>query len=235
VSGLFVTGTDTGVGKTVVAAAICAALRGAGTRVVPFKPVVTGCDETPDLDWPPDHVLLGRAGGVDPDGVAPARFGPSVSPHLAQELAGAPLHPVELAAAAHDAGAHAEALVVEGVGGLLVPLTDDSTVRDLAVELDLPLVVAARPGLGTINHTLLTLEAARAAGLRIAAVVMTPWPEEPSAMERSNRETIARLGRVEVETLAPLPRGDVDLLAAAGARLPLTRWLAPPRRVRAVA
>ena len=92
-------------------------------------------------------------------------------------------------------------MIAEGVGGLLVPLAPDYLVRDLARDLGLPLVIAARPGLGTINHTLLTLEAARAAGLRVAGVVMTPWPEQPSAMEDANRETIARLGDVEVATL----------------------------------
>jgi dethiobiotin synthetase len=235
VKGVFVTGTDTGAGKTVVSAAICAALRERGTRVVPFKPVLTGEDEIPDHAWPPDHVMLGRAAGVPADEVSPARFGPPVSPHLAQELAGAPLHPVELVAAAREAGARAEAIVVEGVGGLLVPLTAETSVRDFAAELDLPLVVAARPGLGTISHTLLTLEAARAAGLRVAGVVLTPWPDEPSVMERSNRETIARLAEVDVATLAALPRADPALLARAGARLPLASWIGEPRDVRAAA
>ena len=77
-------------------------------------------------------------------------------------------------------------------------------VRDLAADLGYPLVVAASPGLGTINHTLLTIESARAAGLEVAAVVLTPWPEEPTAIELSNRETIAALGEVEVQTLPPL-------------------------------
>ncbi len=79
--------------------------------------------------------------------------------------------------------------------------------RDLAVDLGLPLVVAASPGLGTINHTLLTLEAARAAGLEVTAVVLTPWPDEPEQIERSNRETIAALGDVQVEAL---PHLDLD-------------------------
>ena len=116
-------------------------------------------------------------------------------------------------------------LVAEGVGGLLVPLTAEASVRDLAVQLRLPLVVAARPGLGTISHTLLTLEAARAAGLAVAAVVLTPWPAAPSAMEESNRATIARLGRVEVATLALLADGSPASLAAGGATLPVAGWL----------
>jgi uncharacterized protein (TIGR02611 family) len=78
----------------------------------------------------------------------------------------------------------------------MVPLTPGYLVRDLAVDLALPLVIASRPGLGTINHTLLTIEAARAAGLRVAGVVMTPWRAEPEPIERSNRATVERLGAV---------------------------------------
>ena len=96
------------------------------------------------------------------------RFGPPVSPHLAAELAGAALEPGGARGRGARAAAAADVVVVEGVGGLLVPLTLGYSVRDLAVDLGLPVVVAARPGLGTINHTLLTLEAARAAGLRRA-------------------------------------------------------------------
>ena len=223
--GLFVTATDTGVGKTVVAAAILAALRARGESVAAFKPVLTGTDEPVDPDWPPDDVVLAAAAGADPAAVAQARYGPPVSPHLAAELAGQPVDPAALRAAMAERAAGADALVVEGVGGLLVPLTRDYAVRDLARDAGLPLVVAARPGLGTINHTLLTLESARAAGLNVAGVVMTPWPADPTAMEDDNRTTIAALGAVEVATLPTLPRADPALLAQAGAALPLDRWL----------
>ena len=125
-------------------------------------------------------------------------------------------------ALARAAANGADVLVAEGVGGLLVPLTPGYLVRDLAVDLALPVVVAARPGLGTINHTLLTVEAARAGGLEVAGVVMTPWPAEPAAIESSNRSTVERLGRVPVHGLALTdPAG----LAAAGASLPLGDWL----------
>jgi dethiobiotin synthetase len=116
-------------------------------------------------------------------------------------------------------------VIVEGAGGLLSPLALDYTVCDLAVALGLPLVIAARAALGTINHTLLTLRAARAAGLTVQAVVLTPWPAEPSALEASNRETIARMGEVEVFGLPPLPGPDPLELARAGAALPWRRWL----------
>lgn len=222
--GCFVTGTDTGVGKTVVAAALVAALRARGGSVAAFKPVVTGVDEPPDRDWPHDHVLLARAAGATPEQVSPFTFGPAVSPHLAGALAGRPLDPAELRAAFQAAAAPAEIVVAEGVGGLLVPLADDYLVRDFARDAGLPLVIAARPGLGTINHTLLTIAAARAAGLTVAGVAITPWPAAPSAIEADNRATIARLGDVDVATLPSLPRADVALLAAAGATLPLDRW-----------
>jgi dethiobiotin synthetase len=195
--GIFVTGTDTGVGKTVVAASIVTTLRARGEHVRAFKPVVTGTDE-PDPDWPADHELLAAAAGMDADDVTPLTFGPAVSPHLAAELAGARVEPAELVAHARGLG---EPLVAEGVGGLLVPLTSGYSVRDLAVDLELPVAIAARPGLGTISHTLLTIEAARAAGLAVRCVVLTPWPDEPSAMERSNRATIEQLGGVPVHTL----------------------------------
>jgi len=97
-------------------------------------------------------------------------------------------------------------------------------VRDFALDLGWPLVIAARPGLGTINHSLLTVEAARAAGLDVRAVVLTPWPQRPSAMQRSNAEAIRQLGRVEV---AALPEVGIEVaqLALAGATLPYERWL----------
>jgi dethiobiotin synthetase len=217
--GVFVTGTDTEVGKSIVAVSICAVLAAAGEPVAAFKPAVTGLDEDPG-EFGRDHELLASAAsaGQTPEEVAPYRFGPAVSPHLAAELAGITIEPADLVRAArtHDL------LVCEGVGGLLVPITAGYLVRDLAVDLALPVVIAGRPGLGTINHTLLTVEAARAAGLRVAGVVLTPWPAEPTAMERSNRATIERLGRVPV---SGLPFTTPEALAEAGAPLPVEAWL----------
>ena len=221
----FVTGTDTGVGKTVLAASIVAALRAAGEAVRPLKPVLSGLDEPSDPVWPPDHELLARAGGVDPDAVALIRYGPPVSPHLAAELAGRPIDPGVLRGQIQTLANGHGTVIVEGVGGLLVPLAPGYDVRRLARELELRLIIAARAGLGTINHTLLTLEAARSAQLDVASIVLTPWPEHPSVVERSNRETIARLGDVPVATLPPVSQPTPEELAAAGATLPLTDWL----------
>jgi dethiobiotin synthetase len=205
VRGFFVTGTGTEVGKTVVAAVLARSLVVEGTRVAVFKPAVTGLDDAGE----PDHALLRRAAGSTQadEEIAPYRYGPPVSPHLGAELAGDQVDPARLRAGARDASGRADVLVVEGVGGLLVPLTLGYLVRDFARDLGLPIVIASKPGLGTINHTLLTIEAVRAVGLEVALVVLTPWPGDPSVVQRSNRAAIERLGAVRVE---PLPELDLD-------------------------
>ncbi len=175
--------------------------------------------------------------GQTPEQVAPYRFGPPVSPHYAAQLAGTSIEPAALVEAAREAAA-AGLLVCEGVGGLMVPLTPGYLVRDLALDLGLPVVIAARTGLGTISHTLLTVEAARTAGLTVAGVVMTPWPARPDPIEVSNLDTVTRLGGVQV---SGLPNTTPERLADAGAGPPagrlalrrlskLGRW--PPRTTR---
>jgi dethiobiotin synthetase len=252
VRGLFVTGTDTGVGKTIVSAALLAAMAAEGEQVSAYKPVLTGLEDhsatAPAGTWPPDHELLALAAGMAPEQVAPLRYRSAASPHLAAELEGERIDPGRLLAglpithraktmstvpgkaaqtgATMPAGGREEAtIVVEGVGGLLVPIDSDYTVRELAMALGLPLLIVARPSLGTINHTLLTLQAARAAGLRVLAVVLTPWPARPSRLERSNRESITRLGAVEVEGLGPVGGPSTRELARAGTMLPWRRWI----------
>jgi dethiobiotin synthetase len=208
--GEFVTGTGTEVGKSVVAAVLARTALAAGSRVAVFKPAVSGLDDYPARPelWEcaaelPDHALLRLAAGSaqDDDEVAPYRYGPPVSPHLAAELAGEPIDPDLLRSAALAAGEGSDVLVCEGVGGFLVPLTADYLVRDLARDLGMPVTIVASAGLGTINHTLLTVEAVRNAGLEVGRVVLNLWPEAPSLLEVSNRETIAKLGSVPVEML----------------------------------
>lgn len=200
--GVFVTGTSTEVGKTVVAAVVARTLAGEGKRVAVFKPAVTGLEEEGETD----HELLRRASGAQQsdEEIAPYRYQPPASPHLAAALAGEEIDPERLRQAARDAAEDADAIVCEGVGGLLVPLTPTYLVRDLAVDLGYPLVIVATPGLGTINHTLLTLESARTAGLEVAAVILNPWPDQPTQIERDNRATVGALGEVQVETLSQL-------------------------------
>jgi dethiobiotin synthetase len=205
-AGFFVTGTGTGVGKTVAAVLMAGTLVSEGFTVAVFKPAVTGLDEPGE----PDHVLLRRAAESDQsdDEIAPYRYGPAASPHLAAAQAGEEIDPERLRRAAAAAAASADTLVCEGVGGLLVPLSPRYLVRDFARDLALPLLIAASPGLGTINHTLLTIEAARNSGLIVKGVILGPWPEEPGTVETSNRETIEALGQVDVQTLPHLDLSD---------------------------
>lgn len=222
--GLFVTGTGTGVGKSVVAAAIIAALTARGKKVAAFKPAVSGLDElTPG--WPPDHELLAAATGwQSPEDVSPFTFGPPVSPHLAARDAGVSITIDALLKAYEVSSAGADLVICEGVGGLMVPLADDPelSVLDFAKMIALPAVVATHPGLGTISDTRLTVDRLQAEGIPVAAVAISGWPEDPSAIELSNLETLARLLRVDVATL---PITSPARLAEDAAELPIERWL----------
>jgi dethiobiotin synthetase len=228
VRGVFVTGTGTGVGKTVVAAVIARELAARGERVAVFKPAVTGLAE----EGEPDHLILRRAAGSrqSEDEIALYRYRPPVSPHLAAEQSGEAIEPARLLEAARRAASDTEAVVCEGVGGLMVPLTPGYLVRDLARELGLPLVIAAAPGLGTINHTLLTLEAARAFALEVATVVFTPWPQGPDPVSASNRQIVEELGRVRTAVLPALDPAEPESWPLLGAQ----SWLmdAPAARPR---
>ena len=111
---------------------------------------------------------------------------------------------------ASAAAAGVDAIVCEGAGGLLVPLSPTWTMRACAVELGYPLVIVSPPGLGSINHTLLTVESARSVGLKVAAIVLNRWPAEPTPIEADNRETIAAMSGVEVLTLPKLDLEHAD-------------------------
>lgn len=222
--GVFVTGTGTGVGKSVVSAAIVHQLAATGQRVAAFKPVVTGLDE-PDATWPMDHELLAAATGwQDAAGVTPYTFGPAVSPHLAARKAGVSIEPEHLIAAFADLAESADCVVCEGVGGMLVPLVEAPaySVLDLMLALDLPVVVAAHPDLGTISDTRLTVDRARSEGLHLSAVVLSRWPTEPTEIQHSNRETLERLLELPVATLGLT---SPESLAGAAADLPAADWI----------
>lgn len=190
-SSVFVTGTDTGVGKTFVSAVLCRARAGS----VYVKPVQSGSADGDD-----DAADVGALAGV-PTFVGPV-IGPSLAPGVAARLAGEELREPELVAVVARARAeHPDRpLVVEGAGGLLVELTSDGrTCADLAAVLELPVVVVVRPGLGTLNHTALTLRELERRGLELAGVVVSGYPASPDLATRTN---LAELDRIAGGRLA---------------------------------
>ncbi len=165
--GYFVTATDTGVGKTVVTAALASLLRARGRDVAVFKPVQSGALAD---DPAGDAALLGAE--------CVYSFAAPLAPVVAARAEGVTIELEPILARARELVAKHELLLVEGAGGLLVPLAPALDIADLAAALGLPLVVVARAGLGTVNHTLLTIEAARARGLEIAGVVLNGDSDE---------------------------------------------------------
>jgi dethiobiotin synthetase len=197
VRGLFVTGTDTGVGKTVVTAAIALALKARGLDVGVVKPVETGDG---------DGDTLRRLAELEetPEQIAPFSFSAPLAPLVAARLEGLELD-LDAVASAVRRGDH-ELTLVEGVGGLLCPMGPDWTIADLAASLALPLLVVARAGLGTVNHTLLTVEEARRRGLEVAGVVMNGRVDESTA---TNAELIESFGAVPVLAQVPWLDGEI--------------------------
>lgn len=210
---VFVTGTDTGVGKTWVTARLAEAARARGVRVAALKAIESGCRATPaGLVGEDDELLVTAAGGWQPERCR-VLFEAAVAPGVAAEDVGAVIDLDAIAAQVDRLRAAAELTLVEGAGGWLVPLGAGRTIEDLARRLDLPVLVAARAGLGTISHSLLTVRAVRAAGLTAVGVALSLRPEDDPSFAERNRAEIARHGVVPAWTL---PR---DLAAALDALL----------------
>ena len=203
--GLFITGTDTEVGKTVVTSALAWAFRSRGVDVGVMKPVTTGCRRKDGrLESEDVNRLLKASGATDPlEMVSPFRFEPPVAPWAAQGLNGIPISLDRIEQAFRILASRHEIVLVEGIGGLLVPLDAKTTVADLARRLGLPVLIVARASLGTINHTLLTLEAARGTGLEIFGVVLNRRSRRSTLAERTNPEVIHRKGKVSILGIIP--------------------------------
>jgi dethiobiotin synthetase len=199
---ILVTGTDTGVGKTVVSCALLRAMRTKGMQPVPVKPVETGCE---DLEQPEDAIALSQAaGGVALEVVCPARYHLPAAPATAARREGARHSFAGLVAHVHDLQQRHSWVVVEGAGGLLVPLTDGRNFADFAVALGAGVVVVARDALGTINHTSLTIEAAQRRGIRVLAVVLNAGPIRDAAFVDHGAELRALWPTVPI--LGPIGR-----------------------------
>jgi dethiobiotin synthetase len=211
--GVFVTATDTEVGKTAVAGAVAAALARAGRKVGVFKPVASGCRKVglpARLVSDDGQFLAACSRTAQPDDlIVPIRLAPALAPNVAARRSGRAIDLEAVFAAYRQSVADSETMVVEGVGGLLCPITDEFWVIHLARLCRLPLVIVARPDLGTINHTLLTIHAARAAGLDVAGVIVNrvpadnPLVDDAAVAVETNPAQIAALSGAPVLALAP--------------------------------
>jgi len=201
IQGIFITGTDTGVGKTYIGAGLAAALREQGIDVGVMKPAETGCGLRKGVLVPHDTMKLINAGGVDDplDLVNPYRFRAPLAPAIAASHEGKKIDIRRIVSAFRTLSRKHEYMVIEGAGGIMVPLTMGRHYLDLARVLNLPVLVVARPGLGTINHSLLTIMALRSCRLRIAGIVINHRSKKRSGLaERTGPPAIERLTGVPI-------------------------------------
>ncbi len=211
-TGLFVTGTDTGCGKTSVGVVLAALACEAGLQVRVVKPIETGCEFSHGWPVPADALALARAAG-DPrplEQICPYRLTLPAAPDVAAAHEGVAIEPARLRAACEDACEGADLVLVEGAGGLLVPIAPGLDMLGLAAMLELPLLVVARAALGTINHTRLTLAAASARGRPVAGVVVSHTTPSLSPAERANLDRL--LADLPVRFLGELRFGGKQLV-----------------------
>jgi dethiobiotin synthetase len=199
--GFFITGTDTGVGKTVIAAAIIKMIHAQGMNVCGMKPVETGCPRVGSNLCPSDGMFLKKAAGMEEtiNHITPYCFETPVAPLLASEMEGKPVSIDIIIEEFRSLLKKYQAVVVEGVGGILVPIRRDYFVLDLIRDLELPLIVVARPSLGTLNHTLLTVSHALREGITVAGIVINfTRPSDATTAENTNPLMLQQLSPVPV-------------------------------------
>ncbi len=217
VTGIFITGTDTGVGKTYVAAGLASFARSQGTNVGVMKPAETGCRKRNGILVPADAVLLMKAAGVRDglDDVNPYRFSKPLAPSVAAATDGRSISPGKIIRAFERLRRKHDCMIVEGAGGIMVPLSGRFTFLDLAADLRLPVLIVARPGLGTINHTLLTVNAVRNRKLEIAGIVINhAQPGQTGMAEKTNPDIIRELSGASI--LGAVRHGSRDMEHIAG-------------------
>ncbi len=210
--GLFITATDTGVGKTEIACALLAGARARGLDAIGMKPAQSGtaAGERSDAER-----LRDACGAVEPlEAICPYSLAAPLAPAVAARAEGREISFARVVEAARALAARHAAIVVEGAGGLLVPLTERETYADLATALALPVLVVARAGLGTVNHTALTVEALRRRGLAVAAIVMNRTAREDDPSVPHNAGEIARLTGIAPVAVLPFV-GDIEARAGA--------------------
>jgi dethiobiotin synthetase len=205
-AGLFITGTDTGVGKTLIAGAIARILTDKGLKVGVFKPIATGCKRAWDGLISDDTEFLAYCANSDLSlsTITPVGYRTPAAPVVSAAREGLSIDFDAIAAAYKDICQNSDAVSVEGIGGVRVPLTEQFDLLDLAVEFDLPVVIVARPSLGTINHTLMTIDCVRAAELKIAGVVINGYNAAESAIaEDTVPEVIAKFSGADILAVVP--------------------------------
>lgn len=229
--GIFITGTDTGVGKTIVAATVARLLHDKGINVGVMKPVTSGCREYDGRLVSDDAELLAWSAGIAVSHeVAPYLLQEPVAPSVAAEQEHVRIEFSRILAAYHQLTEEHDFVIVEGAGGLMVPLAGGLLVADLVKLLGLPLLVIARPDLGTVNHTLLTCFVARELGLEVKGTVISNYPQEPGLAETSAPHLIDSLSGVPLLGRFPAVTGEddrskVEQLAEWLAKEPTTRIL----------
>ena len=203
--GIFVTGTDTGVGKTVVSAALAWSLKQSGKKVAVMKPVQTGTDSGGYLDIEFVHSVIEASYSLDE--VCPYRFPHPLAPLVAANIAGEKIDLERIKSCFYNLSSIHDTVIVEGAGGLLVPITDAYLMSDLAFNLGLSLIIVTRPGLGTLNHMLLTVESAKARGLKVMGIVINQFPSHPGLAERTNPELILKMTGEPILGILPFDLG----------------------------
>jgi dethiobiotin synthetase len=205
-AGLFVTGTDTGVGKTLIAGAIAKILTDKGRNVGVFKPIATGCKRSWDGLISDDTEFLSYCANsnLSLSTITPIGYHTPAAPIVSAACDGYAIDFDRIAAAYKDICQNSDIVIVEGIGGVRVPLTEEFDLLDLAVEFALPAVIVARPNLGTINHTLMTIDCVRAAKLKIAGVVINGYKAtESTAAEDTAPEVIAQCSGADILSVVP--------------------------------
>ena len=209
--GIFITGTDTGVGKSIASAAIAMLLKRRGHSVGVMKPVTSGCLERDGHLVSEDAELLCFAAGTElTKDCAPYLLKAPVAPSVAASLEGIRIDFQVIRDAYLRLADSFDYLIVEGAGGLMVPLAGGLLMSDLASHLNLPVVVVARPGLGTINHTLLTTFCGRSLGLDVKGVIVNKYPNHPDQAEEYAPHLIASLSGSQLLGVFPQVPGDDD-------------------------
>jgi len=209
VKGIFVTGTDTGVGKTVVAGAIARQLAMKGKRTGVFKPIATGCKHTREGLVSSDAEFLAHCADsrFSLEQINPIRYHEPVAPIVAAELSKREIAWESLEQAYKNVAAESEIVIVEGIGGVMVPITKKYFVIDLMEEMALPVIIVAWSRLGTINHTLLTIEMCKNRGLQVLGVVLNGYQADRADMaEETNIRVINETAGVKILTVIPFDK-----------------------------